>query len=106
MLPQAEALGLEFETVDPDQPRYSKSGRLDKTWPTKARKYVERFGEPGAKTAKAIELDMIEDELEQLIADAIQRYADPDIWEERQAETTVPTREVDTLLERLRELTK
>jgi hypothetical protein len=81
-LKQATDLGLEFETVDPDQPRYTKSGSVDRTWPGRARKYVERFGDPEATTARAIELDMIDHGLEDLIQVAIKQYIDEQAWED------------------------
>jgi len=100
-IPQAEDLGLEFETVDPERPRLTKSGTIDKTWPKRARKYVERFGEPGAKTAKAIELDMIEDGLERLIQHAIEKYIDRETWDAKADAAAETRRVVDTAVAEL-----
>ena len=104
-LPQAEALGLEFETVDPNEVRYSEAGNIDKSWRKKAQKYVDRFGEPGATTAKAIELDMIDEGLEELISEAIEQYIDSDTWNEHREAAKEPRKAVDALLKQLREQT-
>jgi hypothetical protein len=101
-LEQAGDLGLEFETVDPNKPRYTKSGTIDKTWPERARKYVERFGEPGATTAKAIELDMIDHGLEGLIQEATKKHIDQEAWDEKFYAGLRVRDRVDELVEQIR----